>query len=221
MKLADLKSDSVRRWVEQNPSPTFNNNKTDNNNTIDLVSQTFWRHQGTTTNNNNKQQPKEAEMPMLLQQPPSHHHALHEADQPLDFTMSKFKTKTATKQFHQQMMLLQNNGLYFNRTTANSGYSSPSSSSEEEGVGPPPPPPPPPQVTSPPPSPGPPHADGESLSYSVIWHLHHTSGPLSGQVDAWPLCKKSKSLGCVEREGWDDPRFNTSFGRFRYKMCYP
>lgn len=164
MKLADLKSDSVRRWVEQNPSPTFNKSTSgnDNNNTIDLVSQTFWR-----------QGKHQEEMPMLLQQPPSHHHAaLHaEADQPLDFTMSKFKTKTATaaaKQFHQQMMLLQNNGLYFNRTK--SGYSSPSSSSEEEGVGPPPPPPPP-QVTSPPPSPGPPRTDGESTHLSIIQFL--------------------------------------------------
>lgn len=154
MKLADLKSDSVRRWVEQNPSPTFNKSNNDNNNTIDLVSQTFWR------------QGKQEEMPMLLQQPPSHHHALHDAEQPLDFTMSKskFKTKTAVaKQFHQQMMLFQNNGLYFNRTK--SGYSSPSSSSEEEGVGPPPPPPP--QVSSPPPSPGPPRSDGECTHHII------------------------------------------------------
>jgi hypothetical protein len=32
-------------------------------------------------------------MPMLLHQPPSHV-ILHETDQPLDFTMSKFKTKS-------------------------------------------------------------------------------------------------------------------------------
>ncbi|XP_066146871.1 POU domain protein 2-like isoform X2 [Euwallacea fornicatus] len=88
-------------------------------------------------------------MPMLLQQPPSHVLlATHETDQPLDFTMSKFKTKTTVasqlKQFNNnmhQMMLLQNNGLYFNRSNNNKSFtrgSSPvSSSSEEEGVGPP------------------------------------------------------------------------------------
>lgn len=88
-------------------------------------------------------------MPMLLQQPPSH--VLlggHETDQPLDFTMSKFKTKTTVashlKEFNNsvhQMMILQNNGLYFNRSNNNKSFtrgSSPvSSSSEEEGVGPP------------------------------------------------------------------------------------
>lgn len=132
---------------------------------------------------------------MLLQQPPSHHHALHEADQPLDFTMSKFKTKTATaaaKQFHQQMMLLQNNGLYFNRNK--SGYSSPSSSSEEEGVGPPPPPPPP-QVSSPPPSPGPPRTDGECVYIHIylllftFWHLH--TPLLVAQVDVLAFAKNT------------------------------
>ncbi|XP_076274327.1 uncharacterized protein LOC143205128 isoform X1 [Rhynchophorus ferrugineus] len=86
-------------------------------------------------------------MPMLLHQPPSHMLlGSHEADQPLDFTMSKFKTKTAVasqiKQFNSmQQMLLQNNGLYFNRSNNNKSFtrgSSPaSSSSEEEGVGPP------------------------------------------------------------------------------------
>ncbi|XP_068906603.1 uncharacterized protein [Tenebrio molitor] len=141
--LADFKSDTVRRWVESNPSPTPQNNNLDtpksvknniNNNTIDF-GQTFWNRQ-------------KEDMPMLLHQPPSHV-ILHETDQPLDFTMSKFKTKAATtvasqlKQYNlaaqQHMMLLQNNGVYFNRN--NKGFargSSPSSSSEEEGVGPPP-----------------------------------------------------------------------------------
>ncbi|XP_030767289.1 POU domain protein 2-like [Sitophilus oryzae] len=88
-------------------------------------------------------------MPMLLHQPPSHMLlAGHETDQPLDFTMSKFKTKNATvasqiKQFNSsvQQMFLQSNGLYFNRSNNNKSFtrgSSPaSSSSEEEGVGPP------------------------------------------------------------------------------------
>lgn len=130
MNVADLKGDSETRWVE---SPSHQQKpRSFNNNTIDLLSQTLW---------------KDREMPMLLQQP--QHVLLHEAaDQPLDFTMSKFKSSTnATshhlKQFNtfaaQQMMLLQNNGLYFNRGKgyARTTSSSPSSSSEEEGVGPP------------------------------------------------------------------------------------
>ncbi|CAG9822538.1 unnamed protein product [Phaedon cochleariae] len=139
--LADLKSDSVRRWVDSQPSPTLpkDNSKpfkgsTINNNTLDFWSPT-------------------CSMPMLLQQPPGHVIlSSHETDQPLDFTMSKFKTKgSATvasqlKQFgsftaQQQMMLLQNNGLYYNRSNNNKSFtrgSTPSSSSsEEDGVGPP------------------------------------------------------------------------------------
>ncbi|XP_044256090.1 POU domain protein 2-like [Tribolium madens] len=138
--LADFKSDTVRRWVESNPSPTLQNNNLDtpksaknnniNNNTIE-----FWHRQ-------------KEDMPMLLHQPPSHVLLSgHETDQPLDFTMSKFKTKAATtvasqlKQFNnfaaQQHMML--NGVYFNRNNNKSFTrgSSPSSSSEEEGVGPP------------------------------------------------------------------------------------
>ncbi|KYB27832.1 POU domain, class 2, transcription factor 1-like Protein [Tribolium castaneum] len=133
--LADFKSDTVRRWVESNPSPTLQNLDTpksaknnNNNNTIE-----FWHRQTAD------------DMPMLLHQPPSHVLlAGHETDQPLDFTMSKFKTKAATtvasqlKSFAaQQHMML--NGVYFNRNN-NKGFtrgSSPSSSSEEEGVGPP------------------------------------------------------------------------------------
>ncbi|XP_056639836.1 uncharacterized protein LOC130447165 [Diorhabda sublineata] len=93
-------------------------------------------------------------MSMLLHQPPSHMILTpHETDQPLDFTMSKFKSKTSAtvasqlKHFNnfaaqQHMILLQNNGLYYNnRTNNNKGFtrgSTPSSSSsEEEGVGPP------------------------------------------------------------------------------------
>lgn len=153
--LADLKSDTVRRWVESNPSPTPQNNNLDtpksiknnnlNNNTIDFSPSAFcWNRI------------KKDDMPMLLHQPPTHVTTLlsaHEtADQPLDFTMSKFKTKTNStvasqlKHFNnfaaqQHMMLLQNNGLYFNRSNNNKSFtrgSSPSSSSEEEGVGPPP-----------------------------------------------------------------------------------
>lgn len=150
--LADFNSDSVRRWVESNPLPTLQDSakagfRTNNinNNTIDFNHhQTFWNKHSPPPN-------KEETMPMLLQQPPSSHMILspHEADQPLDFTMSKFKTKTSAtvasqiKQFNnmQHMMLLQNNGLYFNRSNNNKSFtrgSSPtSSSSEEEGVGPP------------------------------------------------------------------------------------
>ncbi|CAG9858645.1 unnamed protein product [Phyllotreta striolata] len=92
-------------------------------------------------------------MSMLLHQPPTHMIlSPHETDQPLDFTMSKFKTKTSAtvasqlKQFNnfaaqQHMMLLQNNGLYYNKNNNNKNFtrgSTPSSSSsEEEGVGPP------------------------------------------------------------------------------------
>lgn len=148
--LADFNSETVRRWVESNPLPTlqdsakagFRNNI--NNNTIDFGHQTFWSKPSPPAN-------KDETMPMLLQQPPSNHMILasHEADQPLDFTMSKFKTKASAtvasqiKQFNnmQHMMLLQNNGLYFNRSNNNKSFtrgSSPtSSSSEEEGVGPP------------------------------------------------------------------------------------
>lgn len=141
----------MKRWVENNPTPSSPNEQTpksfknNNNNTIDFISQTFWnRHQ-------------KEEMPMLLQQAPAHVLLSgHETDQPLDFTMSKFKTKnppnaaSQLKQFNsfaaQQMMLLQNNGLYFNRTKSYARPSSPSSSSEEEGVGPPRSPPPSPPV---------------------------------------------------------------------------
>lgn len=130
--LADLRSDTVRRWVETSPSPTPKSGKSSlNNNTIDFA-QTFWSG------------PKD-DMPMLLHQPPGHMLLPHEPDQPLDFTMSKFKTKASVASqlnFAQQhMMLLQNNGLYFNRSNNNKSFtrgSSPaSSSSEEEGVGPP------------------------------------------------------------------------------------
>ncbi|KAK9875631.1 hypothetical protein WA026_009429, partial [Henosepilachna vigintioctopunctata] len=176
--LADLHGDKVRRWVESNPLPNLQqNNNVDtpkstlkssinNNNNIDF--QAFW----------NQRLPKE-EMPMLLQQPPSHVHLpSHEADQPLDFTMSKFKTKTGgSVKAHQMnfnnfvaaqqhMMLLQNNGVFFNRSNNNTSYtrgSSPSSSSEEEGVGPP-------TTSSPirslPPSPGP--LRGEDIPSSPI-----------------------------------------------------
>lgn len=158
----------MRRWVESNPSPTPQNNNLDtpksiknnnlNNNTIDFSPSAFWNR-------------KKDDMPMLLHQPPSHVLLSgHETDQPLDFTMSKFKTKSnATvasqlKHFNnfaaqQHMMLLQNNGLYFNRSNNNKSFtrgSSPSSSSEEEGVGPPVDSP-----RSPPPSPLPLRGDGK------------------------------------------------------------
>ncbi|XP_060531592.1 POU domain protein 2-like isoform X2 [Cylas formicarius] len=111
--------------------PCSNNN----NNTIDF-GQTFWHNQ------------RDNSMPMLLHQPPGHMLlASHETDQPLDFTMSKFKTKTVASQIKQfnnsvhHMMLIQNNGLYFDRSNNNKSFtrgSSPaSSSSDEEGVGPP------------------------------------------------------------------------------------
>ncbi|GJQ64893.1 hypothetical protein Trydic_g7066 [Trypoxylus dichotomus] len=173
--LADYKSEHVRRWVEANSPPNHlqNNNilvgdklqlkqqnSLNNNNTIDFLSHHHHHH--------HHQQPQQLqnywragtnkeEMPMLLQQPPSHvllASAHHETpDQPLDFTMSKFKTKSSAttvasqlKQLtsftaaQQQMMLLQSNGMYFNRSNNNKSFtrgSSPSSSSEEEGVGPP------------------------------------------------------------------------------------
>ncbi|KAK9754805.1 hypothetical protein QE152_g953 [Popillia japonica] len=127
----------------------YQNSSLNNNNTIEFLSQ-HHQHQGYWRAGTNKE-----DMPMLLQQPPSHvllasaHHDT--PDQPLDFTMSKFKTKSATtvasqlKQLNsftaqQQMMLLQSNGMYFNRSNNNKSFtrgSSPSSSSEEEGVGPP------------------------------------------------------------------------------------
>lgn len=131
--LADFKSDTVRRWVESNPSPTLQDTpkslKTtinNNNNTID-----FWTRQ-------------KEDMPMLLQQPPSHVIlSSHETDQPLDFTMSKCKSSTTQKkQFNncttqQRMMLFPSNGPFFNKNNNKSitRTSSPSSSSEEEGVG--------------------------------------------------------------------------------------
>lgn len=147
--LADYNSDTVRRWVESNPTPNLQNNNIEivapklfknnlNNNTIGFE-QTFWKKH------------KEDNMPMLLQQPSHVLLSSHEADQPLDFTMSKFKTKTATtvashlKQFndlaaHQHMMLLQNNGVYFNRSNNNKSFtrgSSPSHSSSSDDDGPP------------------------------------------------------------------------------------
>lgn len=180
--LADYKSEHVRRWIEANSPPNHlqNNNiltaekilkqnsSLNNNNTIEFLSQ-HHQHQGYWRAGTNKE-----DMPMLLQQPPSHvllasaHHDT--PDQPLDFTMSKFKTKSATtvasqlKQLNsftaqQQMMLLQSNGMYFNRSNNNKSFtrgSSPSSSSEEEGVGPP--------ASSPRsslPSPGPLRGDGK------------------------------------------------------------
>ncbi|KAF5304542.1 hypothetical protein FQA39_LY09593 [Lamprigera yunnana] len=128
-------------------------------------------------------------MPMLLQQPSHVLLTSHEADQPLDFTMSKFKTKTATsvasqlKQFNNlasqhHMMLLQNNGVYFNRSNNNKSFTrgsspSPSSSSEEEeGVGPPED-----SLRSPPSSPAPLRGDElidsptrrEKQRYGKIW----------------------------------------------------
>lgn len=163
----------MRRWVEANSPPTLQNNNivetkiknnnlnNINNNTIDFLSQSYWRG-------------GKEEMPMLLQQPSHVLLSAHETDQPLDFTMSKFKTKTATtvasqlKHFNsftaqQQMMLLQSNGMYFNRSNNNKSFtrgSSPSSSSEEEGVGPP--------ASSPRsslPSPGPLRGDGKITDF--------------------------------------------------------
>lgn len=149
--------------METNSPTPKNNNETpktkgniNNNNTIDLLSQHFW---------------KRDDMPMLLQQPSHVLLSTHETDQPLDFTMSKFKTKSNNtvasqlkNQFNnfttqQHMMLLQSNGIYFNRSNNNRSFtrgSSPSSSSEEEGVGPP--------ASSPRsslPSPGPLRTDGK------------------------------------------------------------
>lgn len=176
--LADIGSDAVRRWVNTTPSPTPSTPTTPpntatkvsgknhlNNNTIDLVAQSFWNR-------------KKDDMPMLLQQPPSQLLLTgHEttADQPLDFTMSKFKTSTKNtantvasqlKQLNsltaqQQKMLLQqhNNGAYYGSRNNNKSFtrgSSPSSSSEEEGVGPPLP-------SSSPESPGPLRGDGKFM----------------------------------------------------------
>lgn len=147
MQIANLEfsSDSVRRWVQNTPSPPEKNHL--NNNTIDFV-QTFWNR-------------KKDEMPMLLQQPNHVILSTHEADQPLDFTMSKFKTKNTVasqlKQLSQQQkMLLHNNGYYNSRNNNKSftGGSSPSSSSEEEGVGPP---------QGSPESPGPLRGDGKII----------------------------------------------------------
>lgn len=173
INLADFKSDTVRRWVESNPLPTLPNTtpksvKNNNNNNVDF-STNFW----------NKSATKEAvatnitNMSMLLHQPPTHMIlSTHETDQPLDFTMSKFKTKSSAtvasqiKQFNnfaaqQHMMLLQNNGLYYNRNNNNNksftrGSTPSSSSSEEDGVGPPGGSP-----RSPPPSPLRSRTDGE------------------------------------------------------------
>lgn len=157
--LAELSGDSVRRWVHSTPSPTETpKQKSLNNNTIDFVTQNFWNR-------------KKEDMPMLLQQPSHVLLSSHETDQPLDFTMSKFKTKTTNtvasqlKQLNsltqQQKMLLHNNGYYNSRNNNKSftGGSSPSSSSEEEGVGPP---------GGSPESPGPLRGDGKknrSLKY--------------------------------------------------------
>lgn len=191
LNLADYKSDSVRRWVETNSptpktttTPTNNDATTkktklqiNNNNTIDLLPHNFWKQQQRDLISGDN----EIDMPMLLQQPPSHVLlSSHETDQPLDFTMSKFKTKSHHHHHHhhnntvasqlknqfnnfttqQHMMLLQTNGIYFNRTNNNNRNftrgSSPSSSSEEEGVGPP--------ASSPNsslPSPGPLRSDGK------------------------------------------------------------
>lgn len=128
MQISNLEfnSEAVRSWVHKAPSPEKNHL---NNNTIDFV-QTFWNR-------------KKEEMPMLLQQPNHVILSSHETDQPLDFTMSKFKTKNTVasqlKQLSQQQkMLLHSNGYYSrNNNKSFTGGSSPSSSSEEEGVGPP------------------------------------------------------------------------------------
>lgn len=209
--LADYKSDSVRRWVETNSptpktttittTPTTNNDTTtnkktklkiNNNNTINLLPHNFWKQQIEEQRDLIIGE-NDIEMPMLLQQPPSHVLlATHETEQPLDFTMSKFKTKSHHHHHHhhhhnntvasqlknqfnnfttqQHMMLLQSNGIYFNRTTNNNNNrsftrgSSPSSSSEEEGVGPP--------ASSPNssiPSPGPLRTDGKFL---ILFFAH-------------------------------------------------
>lgn len=171
--LADIGGDAVRRWVNASPSPTLASSPPAkshlNNNTIDLVAPGLWGR------------PKD-DMPMLLQQPPSQLLlGTHEADQPLDFTMSKFKAAkapsvntaaTVASQLkhlnslatQQQKMLLQHaNGAaqtYYASRNNNKSFtrgSSPSSSSEEEGVGPPLP-------ASSPDSPAPLRGDGKSLS---------------------------------------------------------
>lgn len=154
--LAEYSGEQVRRWVQSTPSPTDTPKSKShlNNNSIDFVTKNFW---------SNRQQ---EDMPMLLQQPSHVILSSHETDQPLDFTMSKFKTKTSNtvasqlKQLNsltqQQKMLLHNNGYYNSRNNNNSftGASSPSSSSEEEGVGPP---------GGSPESPGPLRGDGKDL----------------------------------------------------------
>lgn len=165
--LADYKSETVRRWVETSPTTHrhMNNNLETtpksikgqlNNNTIDFLAQSFWQRQ-------TKEGIALEDMPMLLQQPnphlalAGHHHHPHhqktggappgEKDQPLDFTMSKFKTKAGgaatvasqLKQLNslggltslqnlnslaaaqQQMLLLQSNGVYFNSAGVGGG----------------------------------------------------------------------------------------------------
>lgn len=122
-----------------------NQNKNINNNNIDFV-QAFWNR-------------KTQEMPMLLQKPAQILLSTHETDQPLDFTMSKFKTKTSNtvasqlKQLNslQQQKMLLNNGYYSKNNNKSFGASSPSSS--EEDTGPP---------DSNPGSPGPLRGDGKS-----------------------------------------------------------
>lgn len=150
MQISNLELPDNSRWV----NTTTDKNPLNNNN-IDFV-QTFWNR-------------KTQEMPMLLQQPAKILLSSHETDQPLDFTMSKFKTKTTNtvanqlkqlNNFQQQKMLLHNNGYYSrNNNKSFTGASSPSSS-EEEGVGPP---------ESRPESPAPLRGDGKHLLF-----LKHT-----------------------------------------------
>lgn len=109
---------------------------------------------------------KSPDMPMLLQKPAQILLSGHETDQPLDFTMSKFKTKTSNtvasqlKQINntiqqQTVQKLFNNGYYGSKNNNKSfGASSPSSS--EEDVGPP---------GSTPSSPGP-LRDGKKLTHN-------------------------------------------------------
>lgn len=130
--------------ITVNPNQEKNNI---NNNNIDFV-QSFWNR-------------KPQEMPMLLQKPAQILLSSHETDQPLDFTMSKFKTKTSNtvasqlKQLNslQQQKILINNGYYSKNNNKSFGASSPSSS--EDDVGPP---------GSNPESPGPLRGDGKHFN---------------------------------------------------------
>ncbi|ENN79616.1 hypothetical protein YQE_03939, partial [Dendroctonus ponderosae] len=121
---------SISRWVDQ--TPFGYTTITNHHNSVasawnNRVEQLLWPFK----------------MPMLLQHPSNHVRlSAPETDQPLDFTMSNFKTKKMEGLDASRWEILQNGlPLYYNRSNNNQsftrGNSPDSCSSDEVGVGPP------------------------------------------------------------------------------------